>query len=265
MPPPLGLRLRPAGEPRALPVQESSDKLINRAAIISGTVPARRTKEELFDEFARIGQALASGRRIEIIDVLANGERTVESLAAAVGLSVANASQHLQVLRACGLVSSRRQGTFVHYRLASPSVFTFWAALRALAAERSAAVERLISAYVGPLEELEPIGRDELLERLRSREPPLLLDVRPVEEYEAAHLPGAISLPLPELEHRLQQLPRDRLVVAYCRGPCCALAPEAVRLLRRRGYRARPLEEGLPEWVASGLPVEGSGRTWGPD
>ncbi len=218
-------------------------------------LPDHRVKSELFDEFARIGRALASGRRIEIIDILANGERTVESLAEQVRMSVANTSQHLQVLHEAGLLTRRRQGTSVHYMLAAPRVYEFWADLRALAAERLAAVEKLARAYVGPDGGVVPVSRQELLRRLRAREPLVVVDVRPVEEYEDGHLPDAISIPLDELERRLKLLPKKREVVAYCRGPYCAFAPEAVRRLRARGYRARPLEDGLPEWAAEGLPV----------
>jgi rhodanese-related sulfurtransferase/DNA-binding transcriptional ArsR family regulator len=216
-----------------------------------------RVKSELFDEFAKIGKALASGRRIEIIDILANGERTVEALAEQLGISLANTSQHLQILREAGLVSSRKRGTFVVYRLASRSVYSFWAGLRSLATERLAAVEKLVEAYVGSRDGLEALGREELLSRLHSAHPPIVLDVRPNEEFRAGHVPGAVSIPPAELERRLKELPADRQVVAYCRGPYCAFAPEAVRLLRQRGVDAHRLEDGLPEWAAAGFPVEG--------
>lgn len=222
----------------------------------------RSLKTDLFDEFARIGKALASGRRIEIVDILANGERTVEALAEQVEMSVANTSQHLQILYEAGLVIRRRQGTSVRYALASPRVYEFWASLRALASERLAAVEKLARAYVGTPdgvngdERVEPVSRQELLRRITRGEPLVVIDVRPAEEYEAAHLPGAVSIPIDELERRLKKLPRKVDVVAYCRGPYCAFAPEAVRELRARGYRARALEDGLPEWAAEGLPVE---------
>jgi len=217
-----------------------------------------RVKSELFDEFAKVGKALASGRRIEIVDVLANGERTVEALAEQLDISLANTSQHLQILREAGLVSSRKRGTFVVYRLASRSVYSFWAGLRSLATERLAAVERLFDAYIGSQDGLEALSREELLSRLHSGEPPIVLDVRPNEEYQAGHVPGAVSIPLPELERRLKELPADRQVVAYCRGPYCAFASEAVRLLRHLGVDAIRLEDGLPEWSAAGFPVEGA-------
>jgi rhodanese-related sulfurtransferase/DNA-binding transcriptional ArsR family regulator len=215
----------------------------------------RAAKTALFDEFAHVGKALASGRRIELLDVLANGERTVEALAREVGLSVANASQHLQVLRRAGLVSTRRDGTSVWYRLAAPEVFQVWRALRTLAASRQAEVERLAAAYLGGRDALEPVTREELARRLEDGGELVVLDVRPAEEHAAGHLPGAVSIPLPELRRRLRELPRDREIVAYCRGPFCAFAHEAVALLTDAGLTARRLEDGLPEWAAAGLPV----------
>lgn len=226
-------------------------------------MPDRPAKTELFDQFARVAGALASGRRAEIVDVLANGERTVEQLSRQVGLSVANTSQHLQILKEAGLVASTREGTRVRYRLASPTVYHFWVALRSLTAERSPGVERLVEAYLGSRDELEPIGRQELMARLRSGEPLVVVDVRPVEEYAAGHLLGARSIPLDELETRLRELPRKREIVAYCRGPYCAFAPEAVRKLRRQGFRARQLVDGLPEWAAAGLAVESAAEAIG--
>jgi rhodanese-related sulfurtransferase/predicted transcriptional regulator len=215
----------------------------------------RATKAALFDEFARVGKALASGRRIELLDVLANGERTVEALAREVGLSVANTSQHLQLLRLAGLVTGRRQGTSVHYRLATPEVFEVWRALRTLAASRLAEVERLAAAYLGARDGLEPVTRQELARRLQDDDSLVVLDVRPTEEHQAGHLPGAVSIPIGELRRRLAELPRDREIVVYCRGPYCAFAHEAVELLREEGFAAWRLEEGLPEWQAAGLAV----------
>ena len=212
-------------------------------------------KAELFDQFARIGGALASGRRIELLDVLTNGERTVEVLAGEVHLSVANASRHLQVLKEARLVVSRREGNHVVYRLAADEVYAFCAALRSLATSRLGEVERLVAAYIGTRDELEAVTRDELRRRLDAGDDLLILDVRPGDEFQAGHLPGAISVPLQELERRLDRLPRDRRIVAYCRGPYCALAPEAVAVLRGHGFDARRLEDGLPEWAAAGLPV----------
>jgi rhodanese-related sulfurtransferase len=215
----------------------------------------RAAKTALFDEFARAGKALASGRRIELLDVLANGERTVEALAGEVGLSVANTSQHLQVLRQAGLVAGRRQGTWIFYRLAAPEVFQLWQALRSLAASRLAEVERLAAAYLGDRDELEPVTREELARRLDDGDDLVVLDVRPAAEHAAGHLPGAVSIPVGELRRRLAELPRDREIVAYCRGPYCAFAHEAITLLRQEGISARRLEDGLPEWIAAGLAV----------
>jgi rhodanese-related sulfurtransferase len=213
----------------------------------------RAAKTALFDAFARAAKALASGRRIELVDVLANGERTVEALAGEVGLSVANTSQHLQILRQAGLVGSRRQGTSVHYRLAGPEVFELWRTLRTLAASRLAEVERLAVAYLGGRDDLEPVTREELARRLEDGDDLVVLDVRPAAEYAAGHLPGAVSIPVAQLRRRLAEVPGDREVVAYCRGPYCAFAHDAVALLREEGFSARRLEDGLPEWQAAGL------------
>jgi rhodanese-related sulfurtransferase len=218
----------------------------------------RAAKTALFDEFATAAKALASGRRIELVDILANGERTVEALAGEVGLSLANTSQHLQVLRQAGLITGRRQGTSVHYRLASPEVFELWRTLRTLAASRLAEVERLAVAYLGGRDDLEPVTREELARRLEDGDDLVVLDVRPAAEYAAGHVPGAVSIPVGELRRRLAELPRDREVVAYCRGPYCAFAHEAVELLRAEGLAARRLEDGLPEWQAAGLAVTGT-------
>jgi rhodanese-related sulfurtransferase len=218
----------------------------------------RAAKTALFDEFARAAKALASGRRIELLDVLANGERTVEALAGEVGLTVANTSQHLQILRQAGLVSSRREGTSIHYRLAAPEVFELWRTLRTLAASRLAEVERLAAAYLGSRDELQPVTREELTRRLQDGDNLVVLDVRPAAEYAASHLPGAVSIPFAELRWRLAELPGDREIVAYCRGPYCAFAHEAVSVLRDEGFAARRLEDGLPEWQAAGLAVTGT-------
>jgi rhodanese-related sulfurtransferase len=214
----------------------------------------REAKRALFDGFGRVGKAVSSGRRVEILDILANGERSVEGVAEQVGLSVANTSQHLQVLRHAGLVSTRRVGTSIRYRLASPTVFAFLSALRALAAERLAEVDRLADAYLGPSDD-EPMTRKEL-ERRMKRGDVLVLDVRPGEEYAAGHLPDAVSAPLEALAGQLRKLPKDREIVVYCRGPYCAYSNSAVRLLRKRGFSARRLEDGLPEWEADRLPVD---------
>src|SRR5215216_2588748 len=212
-------------------------------------------KTALYDELALVGKALASGRRMELLEVLANGERTVEALASEAGLSVANTSQHLQILRQGGLVTTRRQGTSIYYRLAAPEVFELWRALRSLAAGRLAEVERLATAYLGARDRLEPVTREELARRLEDGDDLVVLDVRPTAEHAAGHLPGAVSIPVGELRRRLAELPGDREVVAYCRGPYCAFAHDAVGLLREAGFSARRLEDGLPEWQAAGLAV----------
>jgi rhodanese-related sulfurtransferase len=212
-------------------------------------------KATLFSGFARIGQALSSGRRGEIIDILANGERSVEDLAGQLGLTVANASQHLQILRRAGLVTTNRQGNHIRYALAGDDVFTLWSMLRDVASNRLADIDRLATAYLESRDTLSPITRDELARRLRQRPPPIVLDVRPRQEYDSAHVPGAVSIPVAELRRRLREVPRDREVVAYCRGPYCVFAHEAVRVLRSAGYVARRLEDGLPEWRQAGLAV----------
>lgn len=220
-------------------------------------IPDHRAKAALFDELARVAAALSNGRRAEIVDVLANGERTVESLGREVGMSVANTSQHLQVLRQAGVVRSRRDGNFVAYELSDPSVFDLWRSIRGFASRHRAEIDQLARAYLGAKDELEPITREELHRRLEAGEHVVVIDVRPPEEYAAGHLPRAISVPLASLRRRLAELPRDREIVAYCRGPYCAFADSAVRELREHGYSAVRLEDGLPEWRAAGLPVEG--------
>lgn len=220
----------------------------------------RAVKSALFDEFARLGQALGNGRRLEILDVLANGERTVEGLASETRLSVANASQHLQVLRATSLVRRRRDGTRIYYELSDRMVFELWRNLRSVAAQRHAEVRQLADAYLGARDSLEPLTRDELLRRLKRKEDLVILDVRPAEEYAAGHLPSAVSIPLAELRRRLRDLPREKEIVAYCRGPYCAFAHKAIRVLQHAGFKARRLEDGLPEWKAAGLPVVAGGR-----
>jgi rhodanese-related sulfurtransferase len=179
-------------------------------------------------------------------------------------MSVANTSRHLQVLKDSGLVAATRDGTHVRYRLASPVVYRFWVTLRSLASERLPGVQGLVEAYLGSREGLEAISGDELLARLKAGEPLIVVDVRPAAEYQAAHIAGAVSIPLEELEERLRELPRNRGVVAYCRGPYCAFAHEAVRTLRAHGYSARPLADGLPEWSAAGNDTESVAVRWTP-
>ena len=211
-------------------------------------------KAALFDGFAQVGKALGSGRRAELVDVLAQGERSVEELAGEIGQSVANTSQHLQQLLRAGLVKTRREGTRVHYALASDQVRDLWQALREVAAAHVAELDRLAEAYLGDRAGLESISQAELRSRLRAGDV-VVLDVRPAPEYAAGHIAGARSLPIADLNRRLKDLPKDSDVVAYCRGPYCVYADDAVRLLRRRGYRARRLEDGFPEWARAGLPT----------
>jgi rhodanese-related sulfurtransferase/predicted transcriptional regulator len=214
----------------------------------------RVAKDALFDAFAEVAKALGSGRRAEIVDVLAQGERSVEDLAGEIGQSVANTSQHLRVLARAGLVRTRRDGTRIYYALASDRVGELWAALRDVAAEHVAGIERLAQAYLGDRDELEAIDRTELAARLR-RGDLILLDVRPRSEFRAGHIRGARSVPIGELRRTLRTLPKDTEIVAYCRGPYCVYADDAVRELRRRGYRALRLEDGFPEWERAGLPM----------
>jgi rhodanese-related sulfurtransferase/DNA-binding transcriptional ArsR family regulator len=216
----------------------------------------RASKAALFDEFARVAKALSSGRRAEIVDLLANGERSVESIATEIDSSVANASQHLQILRRAGLLSSRRQGTSIIYRVASPDVIALWRSLQSVASERVAEVNRLARAHTGKLDGIELLTKEELAKRIRRQDDLLVLDVRPAGEYAAGHVPGAVSIPLAELKRRLKELPKNKEVVAYCRGPYCAFAPESARYLIKKGYRARMLDAGLPDWEAAGLPVD---------
>jgi rhodanese-related sulfurtransferase/DNA-binding MarR family transcriptional regulator len=215
----------------------------------------REFKDRLFEQFARVGKALASPKRLEIVDLLAQGERPVEEIARETAMSVASASQHLQALKAARMVESRREGLYIHYRLADEDVFRTWQAVRALAESRLAEVDRVVEAYLEDRDALEAVDATELMERL-SDGSVVVLDVRPGEEYRAGHIPGALSVPVGALEAALQTLPKDRELVAYCRGPYCVFSDEAVALLRARGYRARRLRQGLPDWQAAGMPVE---------
>ena len=215
-------------------------------------------KAALFDALASVAQALGSGRRAEIVDVLAQGERSVEEIAIEISQSVANTSQHLQVLARAGLVRSRRDGTRVFYRLASDRVGDLWAAVRDVATRHVAEVSVLADEYLGGRDEVEQLSAKELEQRL-ARGEVVVLDVRPESEYRAGHIPGARSAPLPALEALVSKLPRRREIVAYCRGPYCVYADDAVRLLRRRGLEARRLDVGFPEWRRAGLPVETTG------
>jgi rhodanese-related sulfurtransferase/DNA-binding transcriptional ArsR family regulator len=215
----------------------------------------RNFKNQLYEQFARIGKALASPHRLELLDVLAQGERTVEALAQETGMPIANASQHLQVLRAARLVETRRAGVSIYYRLASEEVVSLWLSLRSVGERHLAEIDHVIESFLQDRAHLQPISAQDLLEQVRADQV-IVLDVRPVEEYRAGHLPQALSMPVAELEARLQELPSDKEIVAYCRGPYCVFADEAVALLRARGYQARRLEEGVPDWRRRGLPVE---------
>jgi rhodanese-related sulfurtransferase len=215
----------------------------------------RAFKDQLYEQFARISKALANPHRLELLDVLAQCERTVEVLAEETGLTVANASQHLQILRAAHLVEARRESVSMYYRLADESVFRMWQALRTVGEAQLAEIDRVVQTFLQDRSGLQPIEAHELL-KLLSDDQVVLLDVRPAEEYEASHLPQARSIPVAELETRLAELPADSEIVAYCRGPYCVFADEAVALLRARGYQARRLAEGLTDWRALGLPIE---------
>jgi rhodanese-related sulfurtransferase len=219
----------------------------------------READDRLYEQFARIGNALASPKRLELIDLLAQGERSVESVAEQASMTIANTSQHLQNLRHAHLVESRRVGTRVLYRLADDAVGSFYVELRRFAKGRLAEVDQLVRDYLEKPQDLEPMSRAELRKRLR-RKDVIVIDVRPVEEYGIVHIQGSLSIPLNELKERLDELPRDQEIVAYCRGPYCVFASEAARLLRENGFRARRLEDGFPEWRLGGLPVEHSAR-----
>jgi rhodanese-related sulfurtransferase len=212
-------------------------------------------KAALFDAQASVAQALGSGRRAEIVDVLAQGERSVEELANEISQSVANTSQHLQVLARAGLVRSRRQGTRIFYRLASERVSELWAAVRDVAVRHVAEVGVLVEDYLGERDEVDQLSAEELERRL-ARDQVVLLDVRPEPEYRAGHIAGARSAPLDELPLLVPKLARRPEIVAYCRGPYCIYADDAVRLLRERGLKARRLDVGFPEWRRAGRPVE---------
>jgi rhodanese-related sulfurtransferase len=216
----------------------------------------REFKDRLFGHFARVGKALSNPRRLEIVDLLAQGERTVEEIARETSMSVASASQHLQALKAARMVEARREGRYMHYSLADEDVFRTWQAVRALAESRLSEIDGVVEAYLVDRDALEAVDASDLLERLRDGSV-VVLDVRPEEEYRAGHIPGALSVPVDALEAALKTLPRDREVVAYCRGPYCVFSDEAVAFLRARGYRARRLRQGLPDWRAAGMPVEG--------
>ena len=219
----------------------------------------RNFKNRLYAEFARVGKAMASPHRLEILEVLAQGERTVESLATETGLSTANASRHLQQLRQAQLVLARRDGLFVHYRLTGPEVAGLMLALRHAGERHLAEVARVVRDFLGDRDGFEPVTPDDLAQRMSSGEI-VVLDVRPEQEYAAGHIAGARSMPVANIRARLGELPHDREYVAYCRGPYCVYADEAVELLHANGRRARRLSEGYPEWWLAGRPVDIGGH-----
>jgi DNA-binding transcriptional ArsR family regulator len=214
----------------------------------------RHFKDRLYAQFARVGKALASPLRLEMLELLAQSERAVDSLAGEIGLSIANASQHLQVLRQAGLVESRKQGVFVYYRLADPTVFQLCSAIRSVAEQRLADLERLVKQQLAGGSQPEPVTMHELLERVRASDV-IVLDTRPANEYQAGHIAGAISVPIGDLQGRLRALPKHGEFVAYCRGPYCVYADRAVELLRKSRRHARRMAEGFPEWRAAGFPI----------
>lgn len=214
----------------------------------------RRFKDAIYEQLARLGKAIAAPKRLELLDLLGQGPRTVEALAQQAALSVANASQHLQVLRAARLVEAEKKGLYVEYRLADEVVGRFFVALRGLAEARLAEVDRVTREYLEDRGAMETVASDELLRRVRSGEV-TVLDVRPAEEYAAGHLPGALSIPVGELKARVKEVPKGRDVVAYCRGPYCVMALDAVDVLRKKGFTAHRLEQGVAEWRARGWRV----------
>ncbi|MBF6571316.1 MAG: ArsR family transcriptional regulator [Candidatus Binataceae bacterium] len=218
---------------------------------------SQNPKRAMFEHLAAVARALGSAHRLELLELLAQTERSVEELASLSGLTIANASQHLQQLRRFGLVEAHREGKRVIYRLADPELVVLLGALSRVTQRNVGAVEKVLNSYFRERDNLEPVSRKELLRRMRNGLV-TLIDTRPNEEFAAGHLPGAINLPLGELKRRLRELPRDQQIVAYCRGPYCVLSYEAVAELRKRGFKAARLEDGYPEWRAAGLPVEQS-------
>jgi len=215
----------------------------------------RRFKDSIYEQFARLGKTLSAPKRLELLELLSQGPRTVEALAQQAALSIANASKHLQILRAARLIDAEKKGLYVEYRLADEEVARFYLAFRGLAESRLAEVEQVTRTYLEQRGAMEPVEGAELLRRVRSGDV-TVLDVRPAEEYRAAHLPGAVSIPVDQLRARLKELPKNREIVAYCRGPYCVMAIEAVQLLRKKGFTAHRMEQGVVEWRARGWRVE---------
>jgi rhodanese-related sulfurtransferase len=216
--------------------------------------PSRRFKDDIYEQFARIGKAVSSPKRLELLDLICQGPRTVEMLARESSLTVANTSRHLHVLRGAGLIEGHKDGLYVTYQIADLAVCEFFRSMRLLAEKRLADIERITRRFLNGREGLEAVDREKLIERVR-RKSVTVIDVRPVEEFQAGHIPGAISVPLKELESRLAELPKDREIVAYCRGPYCVLAIQAVEALHAKGFRAMRLEYGVQDWRARGLNV----------
>jgi len=223
--------------------------------LIVSAASHRRFKDDIYGQFARLGKAVSAPKRLELLDLLCQGPRTVEALADQAALSVANASQHLRILLAARLVEAQKHGLYVEYRLADEQVSRFFHALRGLAEARLVEVEQVTRAYLGDRGAMEAVPNKELLRRVRDGDV-TVLDVRPPEEYRAGHIPGALSVPLPELKRRLAELPKNREIVAYCRGPYCVMAIEAVELLRKKGFDAHRIEQGVTDWRARGWRIE---------
>ncbi len=217
----------------------------------------REFKDIVFEQFAKIAHAFSSPKRLEMIDILAQGVRDVDSLSQQVQMTIANTSRHLQVLKNARLVESRRAGVQIFYRLAGNEVLQCYNQLQSLAEKRSMEIREIVRLFFEERDGMEPISKEELWRRIQNKEV-IVIDVRPWEEYKKGHISGALSIPLPELKNRLKEIPQDREVIAYCRGPYCVLSAEAMKVLRRAGYRAARLKEGLPEWKEAGLPVEAS-------
>ena len=217
--------------------------------------PNRQFKDAIYEQFSRIGKAVSSPKRLELLDLLCQCEKTVETLSQETGLTVANTSQHLQTLRAARLVEAEKEGLYVKYRLADQMVCEFFRSMRVLAENRLAEVEMIKRHFLEGREGMEPINRNDLLKRVINGAV-TVLDVRPAEEYRAGHIPGALSVPLSRLKELLTKLPRDQEIVAYCRGPYCVLAVQAVEMLRKQGFKAIRLEEGIQDWLAMGLTLE---------
>ncbi|MCC6159810.1 MAG: metalloregulator ArsR/SmtB family transcription factor [Deltaproteobacteria bacterium] len=220
----------------------------------------RQFKDAIYEQFARVGRAVCSPKRLELLDLLCQGPRTVEILARESGQSVANTSQHLQVLRAARLIEAEKHGLFVEYRLAGPEVCEFYRSMRILAESRLTEIDAITKEFLEERDSMEPVDQDDLIRRVRDGSV-TVLDVRPTEEFEAGHIPGAKCVPLDELVRHLATLPKRRKIVAYCRGPYCVLAVEAVRILRAKGFRAVRLEDGIPDWRARGLQIAVGGES----